>query len=200
MATTLINPYAAVTPFAASAMDPASVAGANGPAFAFTESNRRIKDSSGGAGDHHMRSLAGHATGKRRVEVTGIVNGYAARPAIGVCNIGNRGAWLGSNANAIALNNSGDGVWYNGVNQVSGSFLPALFIGSQVAVEVDADGQLIRWKSNGNNQTWSQAIPFAGPYYFCIGTAFINDEFRINFGNVAWAIAPTAGFEQGWAV
>lgn len=193
----LLNPFIldAGVPFVPDAFDPASVTGS----YTFSESNRLFNDTNATNNNSHMRGARSYTSGKRRFELNSVQNSFASQPAIGLCNSGDRGSYLGSNTNAIAWYNTGE-IWYNGAPVVSGLMAGQHVIGGWTALELDVGAGTWTLKSTtGASMSWVIPGGLTGQaLYFCVGTFSLNDKQRINCGNAAWAVAPTSGFEQGW--
>jgi hypothetical protein len=193
----LLNPFilGGGVAFVPDAFDPASATGS----YTFSESNRLFNDTNPSNNNSHMRGTKSYSSGKRKIELQSVQNTYASQPAIGLCNSGDRGSYLGSNANAIAWYNTGE-IYYNGSILASSLGAGSHVIGGWTALEADLDGGIFTLRFGGGGQIgWVIPSGLIGQnLYFCVGTFAQSDKQRVNCGNAAWNVTTPSGFEQGW--
>lgn len=197
---TIIQPFrfgGAPPPITPSAMDISSVVGRS---YSLSESNRLVTDlTASTVTNGYIRSIVGFATGKHRVEVTSVSNSDGAMPGTGIGEATGLGEYLGSNDQGMAFFNT-DQIAYNG-GVISSGMGMVHGVGGQMAIEIDMDARLVRWKENTTGNQVLLGIPSGWAMaYFYLSTRNSGAQQRVNFGNAAWAITPTAGFEEGWGV
>jgi hypothetical protein len=148
-----------------------------------------------GISDRLVRSTTSKTAGKWHFEITVNANGLPGRPDIGIANAAESLA-------AGALGDSADSIGYYGVangsviyNSVSVGSLPTFGPGDTVAIELDADGDLVYFQKLGQARSAGFSVAgISGAYFAALGLFQTGDECSVNFGQTAFLVAVTGGY------